>query len=366
MKKTLLFLTVGAMALTACTSEEDTPMSLRTDTPEAISFRAGMGTRADEVTNANISDFYVTALYNDSTLFDKVNFVKGSDNYFESSHNYYWPGETDSVSNMVKFYAYYPSEDALGADITLTNSRKVMENFSPAENIADQVDFITANTQGVRAQYEKTGVPLTFDHRLAQIEVRAKSDDTDYTYTVTGVRIGRAEYLANFDFSTNTWTLDDWHDRICYDASCSPIVLGSEAVSIMGDGGNAMLLPQTLTAWDNAPHHDPDNVARGSYLSVLVRIESKAGAVVYPFASDKKLDSNGQPRKYAWTAVPISGTWEQGKKYIYTLDFTNGAGTTDPDEPVPGVPVLGDPLKFTVKVNDWIDTPSNESMKPNL
>ena len=223
------------------------------------------------------------------------------------------------------------------------------------------VDFITAKNTGNRVANEDTGVALTFSHRLAQVEVRAKSDNSELVYEVTGVRIGRPQTTGTFDFNTNEWTLDSWHETAVWESSCTPVKLGANAVSIMGDNGNGMFIPQQLTPWDSK--NDPDNVAREAYLSVLVRITTADGAVLYPFPSDKVLDSNGQKRKYAWAAIPISDKWEQGKKYIYTLDFTDGSGVVDPDDPTPGNKVLGDPIKFTVNVENWVDSPVGISMK---
>jgi hypothetical protein len=59
---------------------------------------------------------------------------------------------------------------------------------------------------------------------------------------------------------------------------------------------------------------------------------------------------------YAWLAVPIDTEWEAGYKYVYTLDFTNGAGYSDPlDGPETGGSVLGGAIKFTMEVNPWGD-----------
>lgn len=121
-----------------------------------------------------------------------------------------------------------------------------------------------------------------------------------------------------------------------------------------------MLIPQTLTPW--SPTGDPDNVAREAYLSVLIQITTADGAQVYPFPSDTKKDENGQKRQYAWASIPLSGTWEAGKKYVYTLDFSNGAGYVDPDDPIPGKSVLGDPIKFSVNVTDWDNSESDIPM----
>ena len=359
MKKTPLMLALVAMgALASCSQDE--PADVRSVEGHAIDFRPAIGSRATETTNANLTSINVTAFMPDgkTPLFQSLDFNKGGDGFFTSSTKYYWPGDDSELT----FYAYSPSQDELGADVTIDADTKELTSYSVPEDIADQLDFITATATGKKSLNESAGVELTFKHQLSQIELRAKTENTTYKYKVCGMRIGRAEYMGSFDFTTGKWTLDDWHDTAVYTSDCDTITLSSTPVSIMGDSGNAMLIPQTLTPWN--PVGDPDNTARGAYLSVLVNIATaETGAVVYPFPSDTKLDDNGQKRQFAWASIPLDGTWEAGKKYVYILDFTNGAGNTDPDDPIPGKPVLGDAIKFSVNVEDWTE-PADSILKP--
>ncbi|MDE6271152.1 MAG: fimbrillin family protein [Muribaculaceae bacterium] len=357
--KTLPLILIALTGVAVASCSDDEPLEVRQST-ESISFRSGMKSRASETTNANLKSIYVTAFNGTKPYFENVNFERGADSYFTSASRYDWLENNETL----QFFAYAPSQTELGADITNVDGKAglKLENFSVPDQIADQVDFITANASGNKKQNAETGVELTFDHRLAQIEIQAKSENKTYTYKVAGVRIGRAEFMGTFDFTTNEWTLDDWHDTAVYDATCDEITLTAEPQSIMGPSGNAMLLPQTLTPWDFKG--DPDNVARDSYLSVLVRIlRTDNGYVMYPFDTDTQKDATGQKRQYAWASIPLSGTWEQGKKYIYTLDFTDGAGVVDPDDPTPGEPVLGS-IKFSVNVEQWVDTPAGIPMTP--
>lgn len=361
MKSTpLLLIALGSLALASCS--EDEPLSVRTST-DAISFRSGMSTRASETNNSNLSSIYVTAFNGATPYFENVNYVKGNDSFFTSPLKYDWLENNQTLD----FYAYAPSQDELGADIVTSDGKAglTLESFSVPEQIADQIDFITANASGNKKDNATKGVELTFDHRLSQIEIRAKSENPTYTFEVAGARIGRAQYMATFDFTTNDWTLDDWHDTQVYDTSVAPFTLTAEPQSLMGDAGNAMLIPQTLTPWD--PVGDPDNVAREAYLSVKVRItRTDNGYQMYPFSNDTTLDqTTGKVRTYAWASIPLKGTWEQGKKYIYTLDFTEGAGNVDPDDPQPGEPILGQ-IKFKVTVNDWVDADQPLPMTPTF
>lgn len=367
MKNVTLFLLAGLSALSLASCANDEPVNVRSTEDNAISFRSGMSSRATEVNNSNLSEIYVTAFTKSSTqpYFENIKFSKGSDSFFTSTEKYSWLANNDTIT----FRAYSPSQADLGADVTVTDEVMTLESFAVPEQIKDQVDFITANAKGTKKDNAVSGVELTFDHRLAQIEIRAKSSSPTYTYKVTGARIGRAEYIGTFNFNTNEWTLDDWHDTQVYDATCPEVVLTSEAQNIMGPDGNAMLMPQTLTPWD--PMGDPDNVARESYLSVLVQItRTDNGMQIYPYPNDP-LDVDGhriavtgkEQRHYAWASIPLSGEWKQGVKYIYTLDFTDGAGNVDPDDPTPGEPVLGE-IKFKVTVNPWVDSEQATPMTP--
>lgn len=113
---------------------------------------------------------------------------------------------------------------------------------------------------------------------------------------------------------------------------------------------NAMLLPQQLVAW--TPETDKKNDNNGAYIALKIQITTKDGARVYPATGD-----------YDWAAVAINTNWEAGKKYVYTLDFSSGAGKVDPEKPdpidptdpfKPGEDILGKPIKFTVTVTDWV------------
>ncbi len=368
--KTLAFkgasaLLIGMAAISFVSCSDDEPYQNRTATSagrDAITFRSGMGTRATETTNQNLDSIFVTAfrtgstqtLGEDNLYFQNICYVKGANTLFTSDKEYSWLDNNETL----RFLSYSPSQDELGADIVLDNNSLVLTDFAVADQISDQVDFITADASGNKKENEVSGVELTFDHRLSQIEIQAKSGSKTYNYKVLGARIGRAQYVGSFDFVTKQWTLDSWHDTAVYDTQCDTTELTTTPVSLMGAAGNAMLIPQTLTPWD--PMGDPDNVAREAYLSVLVQITRKDnGMQIYPYPDDRN------HRQFGWVSIPLKGTWEQGKKYIYTLDFTNGAGNIDPDDPNPGEPVLG-AIKFTVNVNPWVNSDNQIPMTPTL
>lgn len=336
MKTTKLLLAAAVLGVGMASCSQDEPVS--ENKGNAISFRPAIGTRATETTNANLSAIKVAAFLGNSTYFEPLDFVKGSDSFFTSTPEYNWPGDDAELS----FYAYAPA-DLSG--VTLTPDTKTLTAFVPETNIADQIDFVTSTATGTRSANEASGVELTFDHRLSQIEVRAKADNEAYTFKISGIRIGQPVAQGDFDFGTNAWTLGT-NKAIYEETYATPVTLTADAQNVMGEEGNAMLIPQQLTAWD--PTGDASNSAAGAYLSVKLQVNTAAGAQVYPFNTNTDCQ---------WAAIPLNTNWEPGKKYIYTLDLTHGAGYVDPKDPQPGTPVLGGPIKFTVNVVEWTDTP---------
>lgn len=344
MKKQIMFMAMTAMLIASCSSDD----VVSTNTGRAIDFRTSVGTHGTETTTDNITKFWVTAIDEaGANYFSKQEFTKAG-GFFTSSPVYYWPAGT------LNFFAYSPSETDLGATVTIDKDTKNLADFSPATEIANQKDFVTATASGTRAANETNGVELTFAHQLSQIEIKAKNTNTGYIYKVVGVRIGKPVSKGTFTFDTNKWTLTTTEkSNYAVEYATDERTLTADAATMMGDGGNAMLLPQQLTAW--ASETDKTNTNNGAYIALKIQITTKDGARVYPAKGD-----------YDWAAVAIGTNWEAGKKYVYTLDFSAGAGKVDPEKPTPtpdpdkpdpfnpGDDILGKPIKFTVEVTDWV------------
>ena len=234
----------------------------------------------------------------------------------------------------------------------------------------DQKDFVVAYNTGSKTN-EEAGVPLLFKHALSQIQINAKNANGGYIFKVKGVRIGKVgskgdftfplqETKANESLAADSWTLDADNTKANYQSEYdTEIVLKADAQVLMGDNGNAMLIPQQLTAWNSKD--DLKNTTGGAYLAVKVNITTKDGGQIYP----------AKVGEYDWTAVAIGTNWEAGKEYVYTLNFTDGAGKVDPEKPDPtdptdpfnpGEDITGGKIKFTVEVEEWTETPVDVEM----
>lgn len=243
MKKQFMFMAMAAMLIASCSSDD----VVSTNTGRAIDFRTSVGTRGAETTTDNITKFWVTAIDgNNANYFSKQEFTKDG-SFFTSSPLYYWP------AGKLDFVAYSPSETDLGATVTINNTIKTLADFSPAEQIANQKDFVTATASGTRAANETNGVELTFAHQLSQIEIKAKNSNTGYVYKVVGVRIGKPVSKGTFTFGANTWALTTTEkSNYAVEYATDEKTLTADAATMMGEGGNAMLLPQQLKAWASA------------------------------------------------------------------------------------------------------------------
>lgn len=183
------------------------------------------------------------------------------------------------------------------------------------------------------------------------------------------------------------------------------------AASIMGKGGCAMVMPTLNTKWEGRDdpaiedyHYDTDRM----YFSILMRVsDSSTGNVVYPYpgnpygmtvvsyASDASGNilarlyagptegtyftdpelrhpyaaSEGEEIKdYGWAAVPVDADWNAGKRYVYTLNYSEGIGIHDPEDPEPGKPIMEKAtIAWGVSVGAWdYAVPDGDNFTPDL
>lgn len=429
MKRSINSVLTAALAtlmLASCT--DDVPVEVNHGRP--IDFRSSIGSRNETTTISNLDEICVTALHIDgknedgtdhyrtnpyfgggeddanlSEIFKKEVNEKG-DIYFRSTTNFYWP--TDN--SFLQFYAFAPTVNKMtgnpltGASIGATSQ---VINFTTQGTFENQIDLVTAKAKQNKAGGEASGVSLNFNHQLAQIEIRAYANNPKYDFEVCGVRIARVPAKATYRFSNDEWVLGSYNqtaqawnydrsDRATYtyeDYSLNekgekvynwkqlPID-GENSLCLMPttketntDGNviktithNAFLIPHTIVSWErgedfdnNTNNGDAEN--KGSYIAIKLRVtEKNGGKVIFP---DNWNPSN--PTGNAWAAVPIKGTWVAGKKYIYTLNLSSGAGYADPDDnSLPGTPILSDPIEFTVTVTDFKGNPDPDGTPTDL
>lgn len=378
MKKSVLLMAAAtAIALSSCSSEETKDVAKSSN----ITFRStvGLNSRGTEATTDNLKNIWVSAWAGNDVAFNDVQFAKnaGGQHFNSVGAAYFWEKDKDYT-----FMAFATGKDnKANLTPTVTKTKITLTDYAPNATLSDQLDLLTAQGIGNKANNETTGALLAFDHILSQIQIKVKNTNENVKYTIKGVRISNVKGKGNY-----TFTPADNQNKHAWDNLSTPsqYVLG-QGVDITLDENNknvtdlltatnsAMLIPQGITAWDGqAPNQVGATFANvnGSYISLLINVQKKnaAGAweQVYP-----KADAPND--KSAWTAVAIPAvTWANGNKYIYTLDLSAGAGKVDPVEPGDnwvdgkdpgkGEDILGKQIFFTVTVTPWADQSVNVPM----
>ena len=203
---------------------------------------------------------------------------------------------------------------------------------------------------------------------------------------------------------------------VSLDRTDGSALTAGETVSIMGakvgnDDNCAMLLPSTYTGWDFVG--DGKNENNQMYISVLLRVVDATptdgkGLQQYPYthnidgsdaldipkvylAVDKTtgktvscrlykndngyftddtfttpytLTDDEEVKEFGWAALPVTGDWESGCIYTYTLDYTSGVGLHDPESPDAGKPIISDKVGVSVSVKEWQSKPSSGVVVP--
>lgn len=280
---------------------------------------------------------------------------------FDEGKVWYWPSKGASSS----FTAWAPTTASAGS------------YTADAANLGDLQDIVVAFNSGTASDFA-SGVPLKFRHITSQIIVKAdNSAAAKVKIEVKGIRLNNIKNGGSWSLPTASTAdalgYNPWGTTVSgsanYVANITKKTLTSTAADITGSDP-LLLLPQQLETADIGN-------ASGQYLSVLVKItDATTSALIYPKNNDNSED-------FAWAAVDVNTKWEPGKKYIYTLHFTEGGygkidknqepgGNDDPgndndpntDDPQPGEDVVDAPVKLVLDVTvvDWEEVTEEQDM----
>lgn len=388
MNKAVYLCAAATLALASCSNDETVEIAQQ----KGISFRtvAGLSTRGVETTQANLASMFVTAYEDgaDAAYYSNVEYTReGQTNTFVSNPQFNWlKGKTINFLALSPQATDWPVANAANAvtfDKTGNKFEAIFSEVTPKDDVSDQKDLLIGNASGTE-NTSAAGLALTLNHVLSQIQIQAKHSNNAYTYHIKGVRIASVVGKGDYKFSAG-WTVNTDRQTATlktYDVILDqPIELdgtvagGNLAVLMKGsaDKGydNAMLIPQQLTKWAGDKDHSGGNFDKGTYISLLLNVKTtNGGTYLYPSGAT-------DDTQYGWAAIGIDTNWEAGKKYIYTLDISNGCGKVDPvepnedpknpivkpqpdgNDPDKGEQIFGDPIKFDVTVTEWDNTFEN-------
>ena len=395
MKKAFYMMAAAAIALSSCSSEETTDVAKST----AISFRptVGFNSRGAELNNTNFTEMWVSGFDMGAATgvgngFEDVKFNKqGAGNEFLPDIPLFW-----QAGSELRFFAINPAKANWHGTLTFTKDDAKLTDVTIPNNIEEQKDLVIGSvTAQANNHMDGTGVDLTLNHILSQINFKAVNTNKRLTYRIAAIRIVNAKnsdtYTYNAVTKVGTWA-GNTSGKVTYELNFkdNPITLdgtkktdGTEADNydrttafLTPAGHGAMLVPQSLTPWNGAEVVENTAPFDGnSYIALLVNVRFTNDAYVYP----KKANGN---EDYGWIAVPLptnnagndKAEWKMGNKYIYTLNLSEGCGKVDPvdpnpegggkvepngtTDPKPGANIFGKPIKFTVTLAPWTDNPA--------
>lgn len=378
MKKAFYMMAAAAIALSSCSSEETTDVAKSS----AITFRptVGLNSRGAEMTTDDLNEMWVTGFYQkaDEVYFSDLKFTKekgSTTNTFIPSAPVFW-----QEGRTYKFVAISPAKSEWPAGLTITRDAVTCENFEPKTDILAQKDMIIKAVEANNDQWGKE-LELNFKHILSQIQIKVKNGNENLVYNIKAVRIKSVVGKKKLTYATTTNT-STWEDIAGVNSDAQYTLTFNNAYKLDGknttnltltsadatveNGGGAMLIPQNVTAWDGAKVDDNAAYNGGTYISIYLNVKMASGnKFMYPAGAQGE-------QTYGWVAIPVPAiNWEEGNKYIYTLDMSTGCGKVDPVDPGtnvnpggkvdPNAPkdpekgdnIFGKAIKFTVKVDKW-------------
>ena len=382
MKKVIFGTALASMALLSACSSDNELANVETTANNAIGFHV-VGNKAE--TRANIigadnitsTDFNVFAFTRnedgtDGTIFmgEKANQLgqkgikivnkSGEWDYANDADIHYWPANT-----ALNFYAVSPgSFEKVEENMEMTNvygwnisNNTKTISYRPLDEYAGRTDKKNLDVMYAIApnqtQTKENGgrVKFQFKHILSQVVFKAKTQLEKMEVEIKEMKIHNPWTKGTYTLPTTssekgTWALTDptigskrGAFTVVKDKSIS--VTSKETATEISVDGPMLFVPQTLTAWDVKKTKGDADKAGESYLEITCKIKQDG---VYVFAPEGN---------YGTLYVPFGPTWEQGKRYTYTLIFGGGY-----DEH--GLPIL-QPINFEAEAGNWVDDIKNNN-----
>ena len=358
--------------LMGCSDEEIA--NVETSSRNAIGFNVlsnAAETRATPITNSNLTstNFDVFAFTGNGTAFMgtssedfghagvKIVYKNGKWDYDDPNDLRYWPNEA------LDFYAFNPT--AIEGDKGIhymweatKNEQKIyyscIDEYGGTHGHENH-DVMYAIAKGQEKDKNNGVVKFTFKHILSQVVFKAKTQYDNMQVDIDVIKIHNFKFAGAFTLpaaadGTGSWSSSDLafpHAFTVVKNANITVNSNTEATDITTN--TPMLnIPQELTAWKvsetaTKSKLEADN-AKQCYLEIACKIR-QSGAYLLGSASE-----------YKTIYVPFGDTWEQGKRYIYTLIF--GGGYDDQGEAVLN------PIQFNAETTEWVDANSNVNVKP--
>lgn len=336
MRKKVLLAALSALALAACVNDETIEMN----PGNAVAFRPSTenSTRATVTTSNTIQDFKVWGYYKKNDNTDYTSFMEGQEVNKAGDEWVYSPVRFWPTSGEVDFYSVSPAS----VETDITKDAQQIVDYTVNTDPSKQIDLLYAVNMGCDDNYSKDGVPVNFRHALSQVVFKAKTANPSIEVEIESITLKSVMSKGTFTFPTETTTAIgsfDTYEEAVEDGTFGKWELSKnfmdlqrytvtldQAKTVPTDGrtidltttdnGVLLLLPQILAeneyTYDNGGISETDSESPS--LSIRCRIYNVSGEdKVQVFGSYDNFDIVRD--------IPFEGTWQQGRKYTYTLIF---------------------------------------------
>lgn len=372
MKKVIFGTALASMALLSTCSSDNELANVETTANNAIGFHV-VGNKAE--TRANIigadnitsTDFNVFAFTRnedgtDGTIFmgEKANQLgqkgikivnkSGEWDYANDADIHYWPANT-----ALNFYAVSPgSFEKVEENMEMTNvygwninNNTKTISYSPLDEYAGRTDKKNLDVMYAIApnqtQTKENGgrVKFQFKHILSQVVFKAKTQLENMEVEINEIKIHNPRTKGTYTLPKTSSEKGTWEltaPTVGSKWGAFTVVTGKK-ITVTSNGadisvdGPMLFVPQELTAWDVKKTKAEADTEHQVYLEITCKIKQETEYVF------------GSATEYKTLYVPFGQTWEQGKRYTYTLIF--GGGYDDH-----GLPIL-QPINFEAVAGNW-------------
>ena len=273
--------------------------------------------------------------------------------YTDPNAIYYWPHQ-----ESLDFYAVSPSDKISVSSVTSATFNSDTKSFTSLlldDSPDSHVDVLYATALNMTKENSLNGkVTLRFKHALSQVvfQARKQANSQSISVEVNGMQLYNVNSTGTYTYPTadsenGTWISNLPSMRTINLVSNDPIeVQSGDIITSLSLTNPLLCIPQKLTAWSPStsnPINDQvdseagiSDIGKTSFLRIQCKIHDGDHYFV------------GSAVNWGYTYVPFGATWEEGKRYIYTLYF--GAGYNANGSEIDIVPIT-----FDAEVTDWVN-----------
>lgn len=341
MKKILLTMAVGLMALTACTSNDVVDEGVQSN---VIRFKNVVNKNSRSLNKDNFGLFYVYGYYtrgndliNRLSIFTDTPVTKGSDGEWTSAISRYWVNEATYY-----FYAYscentHIAPDYGGPSIG-SNDGTFRLNYSCHAIGGTSHDLLFASATEIKGKEEgNQPVPFQFKHILSRINMKFESEFPEgYLIEISNISISQFQNTGTFtankkvaaDGAFGSWGSQDYDGKVLNSFTLSTIGKNFTS-SDKNEDGSWVNPPVESTECFMIPCHysNANNPVKIQFDIKVISQELGAG---YQTVLSNTLAGFWHPN------------WRMGTAYTYNVRLSGSQAGMDE-------------IKFAVNIDDWND-----------